>query len=262
MCNDNHLCLIHSNKLTPVITMSHAGIYVGGEKVVHFTHQKEASSGPNSFSSSSLRSDNSSACPTFPECGLQQPNSGVILSCLDCFLGNGSVYCFEYGVTPSVFLAQFRGGTCTTALTDPPEAVIHRAMYLLFNGFGNYDLFGNNCEDFAIYCKTGLLPEDQGLGRSGQASSFFGMPSAAIFAIPFKFLAAGPVWMATVTAGMYCVGRYATDIGVRKDVVKVAVEDLGVKLGWKHCCTEPKSEQEDSDGEVVTLLSTEEQRSS
>jgi len=253
--------LIHSNKFTPVIKMPHAGIYVGGEKVVHFTRKKEASSGPNSSGSSSLSSGSSSTCPTFPDCGFQQPNSGVILSCLDCFLDNGSLYCFEYGVTPSVFLAKVRGGTCTTAEADSPEEVIHRAMYLLRNGFGNYDLFENNCEDFAIYCKTGLLPiEDQGVGRSGQASSFIGMPLAAVFSTPFKLLAAGPVGMATVTAGMYCAGRYITDIGVRKDVVKVAAEDLGVNLGWKRRGTEEKAEEEDSDGQVVTLLPIEEQR--
>ncbi|KAJ6723120.1 hypothetical protein OIU74_007668 [Salix koriyanagi] len=80
-------------------------------------------------------------------------------------------------------------------------------MYLLQNGFGNYDIFQNNCEDFAMYCKTGLLIMDRlGVGRSGQASS--------------------------VIAGMYCMSRYATDIGVRSDVIKVAVEDLATNLGW------------------------------
>lgn len=218
---------------------------MGGEKVVHFTRKKEASTGPNSSGSSSLSSDTSSSCPTFPDCGFQPSNSGVTLSCLDCFLGNGSLYCFEYGVSPSLFLAKVRGGTCTTAESDSPEAVIHRAMYLLRNGFGNYDLFENNCEDFAIYCKTGLLPvDDQGVGRSGQASSFIGMPLAAMFSTPFKLLAAGPVGMATVTAGMYCAGRYITDIGVRKDVIKVAVEDLGVNLGWK-CPSEEKPQNEE-----------------
>ncbi|CAN4108456.1 unnamed protein product [Withania somnifera] len=97
--------------------------------------------------------------------------------------------------------------------------VIHRAMHLLQNGFGNYDVFQNNCEDFALYCKTGLLTLDRlGVGRSGQASSILLIPS--------------PVGMATVTAGMYCMSRYATDIGVRSDVIKVAVEDLAVNLGW------------------------------
>ncbi|KAI0514007.1 hypothetical protein KFK09_010040 [Dendrobium nobile] len=218
-------------------TYSHHGIYVGGQKVVHFTRKKETS--PSTFDSSSISSSSKLqpplACPTFPDCGFQQPNSGVILSCLDCFLDKGSLYCFEYGVAPPVFLAKVRGGTCTTAHSDPPGTVINRAMYLLQNGFGNYDLFENNCEDFALYCKTGLLPiDDQGIGRSGQASSVIGIPLAAIFSSPFKLLMAGPVGMATVTAGMYCAGRYITDIGVRKDVVKVAVEDLAVNLAWKH----------------------------
>ncbi|URE27223.1 Major Facilitator superfamily [Musa troglodytarum] len=199
-------------------------VYVGGSKVVHFTRKKDTSDSINSSGSSSLSSGVPSVCPTFPDCGFHQPNSGVILSCLDCFLGNGSLYCFKYGVPPSVFLAKVRGGTCTTAESDPPEMVINRAMYLLQNGFGNYDVFENNCEDFALYCKTGLLSlEELGIGRSGQASSFFGVPLAALFSTPFKLLAAGPVGMATVTAGMYCAGRYITDIGVRKDVVKVAV---------------------------------------
>lgn len=154
-------------------------------------------------------------------------------------------------MAPSVFLAKVRGGTCTTAYSDPPGTVIHRAMYLLQNGFGNYDLFENNCEDFALYCKTGLLPiDDQGIGRSGQASSVIGIPLAAIFSSPLKLLMAGPVGMATVTAGMYCAGRYITDIGVRKDVVKVAVEDLAVNLGWKQSSEEGTCDDDDASNAV------------
>lgn len=112
-------------------------------------------------------------------------------------------------------------------------------MYLLQNGFGNYDVLGNNCEDFALYCKTGLLVMDrQGVGRSGQASSFIGAPLAALLSSPLKLLMPSPVGVATVTAGMYCMSRYATDIGVRSDVIKVAVEDLAVNLGW----TDPHEE--------------------
>ncbi|KAJ6320176.1 hypothetical protein OIU78_015543 [Salix suchowensis] len=145
------------------------------------------------------------------------------------------IYSFEYGVPPTVFIAKVRGGTCTTAASDPSETVIHRAMYLLQNGFGNYDIFQNNCEDFAMYCKTGLLIMDRlGVGRSGQASSVIGAPLAAILSTPLKLLMPSPVGVATVTAGMYCMSRYATDIGVRSDVIKVAVEDLATKprLGW------------------------------
>ncbi|KAK4488691.1 hypothetical protein RD792_004465 [Penstemon davidsonii] len=204
-----------------VFAYSHHGIFVGGSKVVHFTRVETSSS-------------NEDSCPNnYPDCGFSQPNSGVILSCLDCFLKDGSLYAFEYAVSPSLFMAKVRGGTCTTASSDSEETVIHRAMYLLQNGFGNYNVFQNNCEDFALYCKTGLLTVDRlGVGRSGQASSVLGAPLAALLSSPLKFLMPSPVGVATVTAGMYCVSRYATDIGVRSDVVKVAVEDLAFNLGW------------------------------
>ncbi|KAJ4956540.1 hypothetical protein NE237_013323 [Protea cynaroides] len=217
-----------------IYTYSHHGIYVGGSKVVHFTREQDTGSNMETSHISSLESKLPSVCPTFPDCGFKQPNSGVVLSCLDCFLGNGHLYCFEYGVTPSAFLSKVRGGTCTMATSDPPEAVIHRAMYLLQNGFGNYDVTQNNCEDFALYCKTGLLiiNRDSGVGSSGQASSVIGAPLAALLSSPLKLLMPGPVGVATAAAGMYCASRYATDIGVRTDVIKVAVEDVAVNLYW------------------------------
>lgn len=221
-------------ELTLLLVMFYwqTGIYVGGSKVVHFTRKKEAEGSDSSNSTSSLLLEPSSECPTFPDCGFQLPDSGVVLTCLDCFLRNGSLYCFEYGVPSAVFLAKLRGGTCTIAQSDPSEVVVHRAMYLLQNGFGNYDIFENNCEDFALYCKTGLLPvEEPGIGTSGQASSAIGVPLAALLSTPLKLFAAGPLGMATVTAGMYCAGRYITDIGVRKDVAKIEVENLSSHLG-------------------------------
>lgn len=215
------------NRLGPFNIKIIAGIFVGGRKVVHFTRVQTSS--VSNDEAYSLTAE----CPTYPDCGFRQPNSGVVLSCLDCFLKNGSLYSFEYNVSPSIFLAKVRGGTCTTAPSDPPQTVIHRAMHLFRNGFGNYDVFQNNCEDFALYCKTGLLTIDRlGVGRSGQASSVIGAPLAALLSSPLKLLMPGPVGVATMTAGMYCMSRYATDIGVRSDVVKVAVEDLAVNLGW------------------------------
>ncbi|KAJ8540081.1 hypothetical protein K7X08_026470 [Anisodus acutangulus] len=214
-----------------VFAYSHHGIFVGGNKVVHFNRLKAFSDA--AADEISDISSSSSSCPTFPDCGFKLPNSGVVLSCLDCFLCNGSLYSFDYGVSASIFLTKVRGGTCTTAVSDPPEMVIHRAMYLLQNGFGNYNVFRNNCEDFALYCKTGLLTVDgHGVGSSGQASSIIGAPLAALLSSPLKLLIPSPVGVATVTAGMYCMNRYATDIGVRSDVVKVAVENLTEKLGY------------------------------
>ncbi|CAN8308824.1 unnamed protein product [Cochlearia groenlandica] len=225
-----------------VFAYSHHGVFVGGCKVVHFKPEhslKSAtlSSSSSSSSASSVSEPNDSSeppCPTYPDCGFKQPKSGVVLSCLDCFLKNGSLYRFEYGVSSSLFLTRLRGGTCTTASSDQVQTVIHRAMHLLQNGFGNYNIFQNNCEDFALYCKTGLLILDKnGVGRSGQASSVLGAPLAALLSSPLTLLIPNPVGVATVTAGMYCMSRYATDIGVRIDVIKVPVEDLALNLGFK-----------------------------
>ncbi|KAE8650225.1 hypothetical protein Csa_011543 [Cucumis sativus] len=211
----------------------HPGIFVGGSKVVHFRPQRNLNSSTDTPDFYDSSSSNPSSCPIFPDCGFRQPNSGVVLSCLDCFLRNGSLYCFDYGVPPSVFLSRVRGGTCTTATSDSFDMVIHRAMYLLQNGFGNYNVFENNCEDFALYCKTGLLIVDRlGVGGSGQASSVIGAPLAAILSSPLKLLMPSPVGMAVMTAGMYSMSRYATDIGVRTDVIKVAVEDLPLDLDY------------------------------
>nr|AAM64633.1 unknown [Arabidopsis thaliana] len=235
-----------------IFAYSHHGIFVGGSKVVHFRPEHN----PMDSSTSSISSSSSEdICSIFPDCGFRQPDSGVVLSCLDCFLKNGSLYCFEYGVSPSVFLTKVRGGTCTTAQSDTTDSVIHRAMYLLQNGFGNYDIFKNNCEDFALYCKTGLLIMDKlGVGRSGQASSIVGAPLAALLSSPSKLLIPSPIGVATVTAGMYCMSRYATDIGVRSDVIKVSVEDLALNLDVKTIEQgeeEEEDEEEDSDTDYV-----------
>ncbi|KAL1549724.1 hypothetical protein AAHA92_17792 [Salvia divinorum] len=136
-------------------------------------------------------------CPAFPDCSTRQPDSGVVLSYIGCFLNNGSLYSFQCGVRPSVFLAK------------------------------------NNCEDFALYCKTGLITVDRlGKGRSRQASSVIDATLAALLSSPLKLLMPSSVRVATMTAGMYCICRHATDIGVRTDVVKVSVEDLAMNLGW------------------------------
>ncbi|KAL8208096.1 hypothetical protein R6Q57_007508 [Mikania cordata] len=238
-----------------VLAYSHHGIFVGGNKVVHFTRDSKMSSNTNTSSCSDDEMVKLlSTCSTYPDCGYRRHKSGVVLSCLDCFLQNGALYSFKYGATPTFFLAKVRGGTCTTAPSDGPDAVIHRAMYLLQNGFGNYDLFQNNCEDFALYCKTGMLMIDTtGLGRSGQASSLISAPLAALLTSPLKLLISSPVGVATVTAGLYCMSRYATDIGVRTDVVKVYVEDLAVNLGWIDGPQENEASTSNVNNQVIIL---------
>jgi hypothetical protein len=212
---------------------AHHGIYAGEGKVIHFTRGAGQEIGTGTFLdriifSSSPSHPKDSPCP---QCGDQSTLDGVISSCLECFLYGGDLYIFQYSVSPALFLAKARGGTCTLAASDPTEDVLHRADYLLKNGFGAYQIFKNNCEDFAIYCKTGLLVfTSVSLGRSGQAASFLAATSA-IVSSPLRFLTNSFPGLAVVGCGIYCISRFVSDIGVRRDVTKVPVERLVARSG-------------------------------
>ncbi|KAK7392686.1 hypothetical protein VNO78_21130 [Psophocarpus tetragonolobus] len=210
---------------------AHHGIYVGDDTVIHFTRRgQEVGTGTALdlllISSGPARSRES--CPT---CTAPQEEHGVISSCLNCFLAGGILYRFEYAVSPALFLAKARGGTCTLAVSDDDAVVVHRAKYLFENGFGCYNIFKNNCEDFAIYCKTGLLVAERGLlGQSGQAVSIIGGPLAAVLSSPLRMVTTNPYGMAATAVGVYCASRYMADIGMRSDVVKLSVEELTSRL--------------------------------
>ncbi|GLT57715.1 hypothetical protein SLA2020_306670 [Shorea laevis] len=130
------------------------GIYVGEGKVIHYTSGQGSSIG--SYSGLFICSSTSYSTLGYPcrGCGDQSRLDGVICSCIDCFLAGGDLYLFEYDDPRAIFLPNIRR-TCSFLSSDSPEIVLRRAYYLLENGFGDYDLLGNNCEDFAIYCKTG-----------------------------------------------------------------------------------------------------------
>ncbi|KAK6944114.1 LRAT domain [Dillenia turbinata] len=208
-----------------------AGIYVGDNTVIHFTRRgQEVGTGTvlDLLLVSSGPARSQVPCPT---CTPPEEGNGVFSSCLDCFLCGGILYRFEYAVSPARFLAKARGGTCTLAVSDPEDMVVHRAKFLLDNGFGCYNVFKNNCKDFAIYCKTGLLIVDQvALGRSGQAVSIIGGPLAAVLSTPSRLVTSNVYEMVATAVGVYCASRYAADIGMRRDVVKVEVEDLTRRL--------------------------------
>eukprot|EP01018_Ginkgo_biloba_P008600 Gb_40392 [translate_table: standard] len=211
-------------------TYAHHGIYVGNNKVTHFTPRggQEVGTGisviDRLLASSVPANEYCSTCKRY----MQQGNDRVICCCLDCFLAGGALYRFEYGVNAALFLAKVRGGTCTIAEADPPEEVLHRASYLLENGFGDYNIFKNNCEDFAIYCKTGLIViEDNWVGRSGQAAAVVGAFDAAYSCSSLGFVRRNTLGLrAAAGLGLYTIGRYVADIGVRKDVAKIPVHSL------------------------------------
>ncbi|CAI9271592.1 unnamed protein product [Lactuca saligna] len=85
-------------------------------------------------------------------------------------------------------MGKARGGTCTLAASDPPETTLHRTNYLLEHGFGCYNVFKNNCVDFALYCKTGLLVSDKkSTSQSGHTtSSFIGGSLMGVVSVLFK----------------------------------------------------------------------------
>ncbi|XP_076941881.1 protein LEAD-SENSITIVE 1-like [Bidens hawaiensis] len=206
---------------------AHHGIYIGDDKVIHFTRGGGQEIGTGTvldriiLSSSHSNSDNPCV-----KCGDLSNADGVISSCLNCFLSGGDLYLFKYSVSPAIFLAKARGGTCTLASSDPPDDAIHRAKFLLENGFGVYNIFKNNCEDFAIYCKTGLLVFTTiSVGRSGQAASFLAATSA-IVSSPLRYLTTSFSGLAVVGCGVYCLSRFLADIGIRRDVNKISVERL------------------------------------
>ncbi|XP_071707316.1 protein LEAD-SENSITIVE 1 [Rutidosis leptorrhynchoides] len=213
---------------------AHHGIFIGDNKVVHFTRRgQEVGTGTvlDVLLVSSGPRRSLVPCTTCTHTNDTDATNGVVSSCLDCFLSGGILYRFEYSVSRAVFLAKARGGTCTLAVSDPPETVVHRAKYLLDNGFGCYNVFKNNCEDFAIYCKTGLLVVDQRtMGQSGQAVSIIGGPLAAVLSTPLRLVTTNVYGMAATAVSVYCASRYAADIGMRKDVMKLGPEDLTRRL--------------------------------
>ncbi|KAI3462237.1 hypothetical protein Pfo_018900 [Paulownia fortunei] len=207
---------------------AHHGIYVGNGNVIHFTRGAGQEIGTGTvldrfIFSSSPSNPSDSPCP---RCGDQSRTDGVISSCLECFLSDGELYLFQYGVSLAVFLAKARGGTCTLAHSDPPEDVLYCAEYLLQNGFGGYNIF-KNCEDFAIYCKTGSLS----VGRSGQAASFLAAANAFLSS-PLRFMTTGFAGLMAVGCGICCISRIVSDIGVRRDVMKIPVERLVARSGF------------------------------
>ncbi|XP_058092907.1 protein LEAD-SENSITIVE 1-like [Magnolia sinica] len=132
-------------------TYAHHGIFVGEDKVIHFTSSK-ADSG---YSSTATVSKNVSKKKPCTKCGYDG-KAGVIETCLDCFLKGGELYRYGYNISRRRLMFT-RFGTCTSVSCGPVEDTLRRAYDYLKNGYiTDYSFLEKNCEDFAVNCKTGL----------------------------------------------------------------------------------------------------------
>ncbi|KAH1108824.1 hypothetical protein J1N35_012592 [Gossypium stocksii] len=124
----------------------HHGIYVGDDMVIHL-QGKAKKLGP---------------LPACHKCGDKRVENGEIAKvCINCFLQGETVQIYDYGVPFSEFENRKRG-TCSVLRSKPPHEVISAATgFLEGNGFGPYNMIFNNCEHFAMYCKTGKADSHQ-----------------------------------------------------------------------------------------------------
>lgn len=90
-------------------------------------------------------------------------SSEIVESDFQEFLGpDGSDwYMYKYGATEEEVSGNPRG-TCTTWHSDEVTTVLERAREALREGFGQFNIVGSNCEDFALYCKTGQRSQTSG----------------------------------------------------------------------------------------------------
>ncbi|OMO96225.1 hypothetical protein COLO4_15398 [Corchorus olitorius] len=132
-----------------------AGIYVGDGMVIHLM-------GPNKLLN---RPD---PCQ---KCGFQTTTAGIYKTCMDCFLEGHSLYRCDYSVPSNLKMAwKIRRGLCSTSDSKPSDEVVQTAHRLLQEkdfGTGEYHFLMNNCEDFAVYCKTGVARSNQTAGLMG-----------------------------------------------------------------------------------------------
>ena len=89
--------------------------------------------------------------PICDTCGYTPAMGGCLVqTCLNCFLAGEKLEIMNY-----------EGFNFNLLQPKPPypakpaQEVVDTAFTLLREGFGIYDLYSNNCEHFATYCKTG-----------------------------------------------------------------------------------------------------------
>ncbi|KAK6932818.1 LRAT domain [Dillenia turbinata] len=171
-------------------TYTHHGIYVGNDTVIHLTKTEPGIRERAKGSSASGKTKE--ACP---KCGYKEDlRRGVVETCVNCFLaGYKNLYMFKYGVTDEEYYRR-RVTTCHRKQSSPASEVINRANQFLKLGkkFGVYNLFNNNCEQFAVLCKLGIAGLSEQVKafflKSGLGSILFGIVATILVSYLFSFV--------------------------------------------------------------------------
>lgn len=92
--------------------------------------------------------------------------TGVDKKCLDCFQREGdklhSLHLYAYGQPLPGFMLMRLGTSTTLPVTKSPQEVVNKACELHEgDNFGQYNLINNNCEHFALFCRTGIRASAQ-----------------------------------------------------------------------------------------------------
>ncbi|WZZ89614.1 hypothetical protein YC2023_118193 [Brassica napus] len=184
---------------------SYSRIYIGAGKVIHFTCRGGLEIGTGTYLDKIIqisvpRHGGDNPCPN---CGDQSTLNSVISSCLDCFLAGGNLYLFQYDVSKAILVAR------RSQVNSVCAAGGVASLALRFLGVGR---------------------------TAGQAASLAVCPasvvSAAASAISttLGFVTTGFSAMAVAGYSKYFIGRVAYDVGVRKDIRKVPMEELSTLM--------------------------------
>ncbi|XWS66596.1 hypothetical protein CRYUN_Cryun05aG0213400 [Craigia yunnanensis] len=191
---------IVSNQVTIFIV---GGIYIGDDKVIHLLRCCSEGRGTLLNLLPLKKSRLAQSQHSRPFC-TQTKRDGIICSCLNGFLAGRVLHRYEYGVNTAVFIVKVRGGTCTRAVSNSADVVVHRTKYLFEHATNSYKLFMNNSEQFAIYCKTGVaISGYETPVLKAQAASILSFLLAAWLSTPLHLSKANGLCIAAILFGFY-----------------------------------------------------------
>ena len=132
---------IYCNRDKAADLYSHHGIYVGDGKVIHFASDSSQAGYPrkDSIDSRFIR---------------------IMRGTLSGFKGSDTLEIVEYNSEMSVKeRVELETGSCHRVDAMPRDETLKVAEYFVERSdlWDSYNLYSNNCENFACFCKTGLL---------------------------------------------------------------------------------------------------------